>query len=305
LLQHLRVFADDQRLLGKRSGMVMPQAGSEAARAIYDFEFPIARKPRAWRVEEDVLREVEFAPGNRWEATYVVRVRAGADVLVDGALLTATMPLLISASSHSGSWRIARDYFRHGVMHILTGYDHLLFIGALALAVTTFWELFKVIAAFTAAHTVTLTLSVLNIVRLPSHVVEPMIAASIVFVALQNVFWPRRSHGTSRLSVAFFFGLFHGLGFAGGLLDAMAGMPGVGIGLAIVAFSVGVEIGHQCIVLPLFVLTHSVRFWQRHGHGKMMAAKASEILLRGGSALIGAAGMFYLISALTQWANVR
>ena len=56
-----------------------------------------------------------------------------------------------------------------------------------------------------------------------------MIAASIVFVALQNVFWPGQKPGTARLGVAFFFGLFHGLGFAGGLLDAMSGMPGVAV----------------------------------------------------------------------------
>src|SRR5205807_1459282 len=78
---------------------------------------------------------------------------------------------------------------------------------------------------FTVAHTLTLALSVLNIVTLGERVVEPMIAASIVFVAVQNVFWPRQSRGWTRLAVAFAFGLFHGLGFAGGLKEAMAGMP--------------------------------------------------------------------------------
>ena len=69
-----------------------------------------------------------------------------------------------------------------------------------------------------------------------------MIAASIVFVALQNLFWPQQSRGGARLGVAFFFGLFHGLGFAGGLLDAMEGMAGLTIGLAIFAFSFGIEL---------------------------------------------------------------
>ena len=146
---------------------------------------------------------------------------------------------------------MAKDYIRHGIMHILSGYDHLLFIAALALAVATFWDLVKVISAFTFAHSLTLTLSVLNVVRLPSNIVEPMIAASIVFVALQNVIVLQRSRGTGRLCVAFFFGLFHGLGFAGGLLSAMEGMAGFAVGLAIVAFSLGVEIGHQMVVLPI------------------------------------------------------
>ena len=93
----------------------------------------------------------------------------------------------------------------------------------------------KVVTAFTLAHTLTLTLAALNLVRLPERVVEPLIAASIVFVAVQNLFWPRRSRGWIRLGAAFFFGLFHGLGFAGGLLEAMQGMRGAVVLLAIMS----------------------------------------------------------------------
>src|SRR5262249_54941672 len=146
-----------------------------------------------------------------------------------------------------------------GFMHIMAGWDHLLFVGALVLAVATLWDLVKVITAFTLAHTITLTLAVLDLVRLPERVVEPMIAASIVLVALQNLFWPERSRGASRLLTAFFFGLFHGLGFAGGLLEAMAGMQGSTVGIAIAAFSVGVELGHQTVVLPMFALLKLTR----------------------------------------------
>ncbi|MEI6085813.1 MAG: HupE/UreJ family protein [Verrucomicrobiota bacterium] len=174
-------------------------------------------------------------------------------------------------------------FLKHGVMHILTGYDHLLFIGALALAVVSFRDLIKVITAFTLAHTVTLTLSVFNIVRLPSHIVEPMIAGSIVFVALTNVFWPERSRGKLRLATAFFFGLFHGLGFAGGLLDAMEGLPGMSIGLAILAFSLGVELGHQLIVLPVFGAKRLVPTWP---------------VLRYASAAISVAGVWYFVAAV-------
>src|SRR6185369_9153408 len=147
-----------------------------------------------------------------WEATYLVRAREGERALIENVLLTSKAPLVISAKSHPSRWRTFSDYVRHGINHILTGYDHLLFIAALALAVRRFWELFKIIAAFTLAHTITLTLSVLDLVRLPAHLVEPMIALSIVFVALENLFWPDRTHGGTRLAVAFFFGLFHGLG---------------------------------------------------------------------------------------------
>jgi len=148
--------------------------------------------------------------------------------------------------------RLVGAFVRHGIAHIITGYDHLLFVGALVLAVTGWRDLIKVIAVFTLAHTLTLALAVLNIIRLPSSIVEPMIAASIVAVAVQNIIWPEHSHGRNRLLLAFGFGLFHGLGFAGGLLDAMSGMALGSVALAIIAFSIGVEIGHQVVVLPAF-----------------------------------------------------
>ena len=147
---------------------------------------------------------------------------------------------------------MAGAFLRHGIRHILGGYDHLLFVAGLVLAVVSIFDLLKVVTAFTIAHTLTLTLAVLDIVRVSHRIVEPMIAGSIVLVALQNLLWPTRARGWTRLGVAFGFGLFHGLGFAGGLLSAMEGMAGVAIVTAIAAFSFGVEIGHQVVALPLF-----------------------------------------------------
>jgi hypothetical protein len=178
----------------------------------------------------------------------------------------------------------------HGVMHILTGYDHLLFVSALVIATLSFWEMVKVIAAFTLAHTLTLALSVFDVVRLPSAIVEPAIALSIVFVALENVLWPQRAHSRARLAIAFGFGLVHGLGFAGGLLDAMTGLPSIGIWIALVAFSLGVEIGHQAVVLPLFGLVSVSR-------GKVQPLLQARIL-RCGSVLIALCGAYYLVVAL-------
>ena len=105
----------------------------------------------------------------------------------------------------TGSTSQFNAFFYQGIHHILTGYDHLLFICALVLAAATFWELIQVVTAFTIAHTLTLTLATLNVLHLPAAVVEPLISASIVFVALQNLFWPRRARGWSRLAAAFFF----------------------------------------------------------------------------------------------------
>ncbi|WP_459906024.1 HupE/UreJ family protein [Caballeronia sp. HLA56] len=190
---------------------------------------------------------------------------------------------------------IIGTFFVQGVHHILTGYDHLLFGCALVLAVITLWDLVKVVTAFTVAHSITLTLAALNLVHLPTSVVEPLISASIVFVALQNVFWPGCARGRSRLLAAFFFGLFHGLVFAGGLLDIMHAMPGTAVLLAILGFSLGVEVGHQIVLLPLFGLLSCAR---RSRRNVVSRAHLSMAFQRIGSAGIAMAGLYYLGVAL-------
>jgi len=298
LLAHLRIKADGRPLPG-RVVKLPEQAGGPST---YQLEYEMTGDaPARIALEEDVLREFEFTPGNPWEASYVVRVSWDGRPPVEGLLLTWREPLILdmdalasASESRLDKARMAKEYLRHGIMHILSGYDHLLFIAALALAVATLWDLVRVISAFTLAHSITLTLSVLNVVRLPSNVVEPMIAASIVFVALQNVIVPEQSRGAGRLAVAFFFGLFHGLGFAGGLLSAMEGMAGVAVGLAILAFSLGVEVGHQMIVLPIFGAMKAMRGAAPH------AAQISMCALRYGSVGILVAGTFYLVAALLE-----
>jgi hydrogenase/urease accessory protein HupE len=195
----------------------------------------------------------------------------------------------------SGSASLFKAFFYHGVHHILTGYDHLLFVTALVLAATTLWELVKVVSAFTIAHTLTLTLAALNLVHVSGRIVEPLIAGSIVFVAVQNVFWPRGSKGWSRIGAAFLFGLFHGLGFAGGLLEAMREMPSGTMFVAILAFSVGVEAGHQLVVLPSFGVLKGVRAMQQD---VVVRTRVSMMVQRVGSAGISVAGAYYLCVAL-------
>jgi HupE/UreJ protein len=299
LLGHVRVVADGQPLAGRLINVKPPS--SQNTRPIYEFEYSLTAKPAEIRVEQDILNEFDYAPGNRWEATFVVRVLQMGVVTLDGFLLTSRAPLVVRCSWQQVSkpeaaginkWRLVVQYVRYGIHHILTGYDHLLFIAGLVLAVVTVWDLIKIITAFTVAHSITLTLSVLHLVRLSPRVVEPMIAFSIVFVAAQNVFWPKRTRGTGRLAIAFFFGLFHGLGFAGGLLEAMEGMAGLTIGLAILAFSVGIEIGHQVVVLPVFALLKVLR------SGPGGAPRFAERTFRYGSIVIAIAGSIYFLSAL-------
>ncbi|HEX4262702.1 MAG TPA: HupE/UreJ family protein [Verrucomicrobiae bacterium] len=299
LLQHLKIFADDHRLAGTVAGVDSSQPNF----IVYKFNFPVASAPHQLRVEQNVLNEIEFAPGNPWEATYVVTTGQKGQTLQQGLLLSRTQPLEFACDWQNtaeappavNKSHLIYQYIRYGINHILTGYDHLLFVCALVLTAVTLLDLIKVITAFTVAHTITLVLSVLNIVRLPSHIVEPMIAGSIVFVALTNIISPRRARGNLRIATAFFFGLFHGLGFAGGLLDAMSGLSGLTVGLAIGAFSLGVEIGHQMVVLPVF-------FGLKFARVKLASEAGQEQfslgVVRAGSFVITIAGTVYLIAAL-------
>ncbi len=147
------------------------------------------------------------------------------------------------------------------------------------------------IAAFTLAHTMTLALSVFGIVRLPSGFVEPVIAVSILFVALENVFFPRRARARVRLAVAFGFGLIHGLGFAGGLLETMTALSGLSVWIALAAFSLGVELGHQVVVLPLFGLLKL---------GARSRPEARALVAQCASAMVAAAGAYFLMMAIRE-----
>lgn len=169
-------------------------------------------------------------------------------------------------------WAQFADYVREGVWHIWIGFDHILFLLSLLLpsvllwqaaasrwqpvarAGDAFWGVFKVVTAFTLAHSITLSLAVLGVIELPSRVVESVIAASVVAAALNNV-WPRV---IARLwLVAFGFGLVHGFGFASVLADL--GLPSDALALSLVGFNVGVELGQLAIVLVFLPLAFALR----------------------------------------------
>lgn len=308
VLRHLAISANGQPLTGKLLHIADPTILSEPEKTYYQYEleFPFTGPPPARvTIEEDMLREWPYALGTPWDVNYIVRLKhSGSDEITADLLLRQrpkdfatgweTTPGQASPPPPpaSAGWHTFREYFRHGVMHILTGWDHLLFVAALVIATASFWEMVKVIAAFTLAHTITLTLSVFAIFRLPPWVVEPVIAISIIFVAVENIVRPRDAHSWIRLAVAFGFGLIHGLGFAGGLLDAMEGLPRIGTWIALIAFSLGVEVGHQVVVLPLFGALAAGR--------KQLHERFTRPALRYGSLLISLCGVYYLYVALHE-----
>ncbi len=140
------------------------------------------------------------------------------------------------------------QYFKLGVKHIFLGYDHIAFLLAL-LFVKRFMDLVKVITAFTVAHTLTLALAVLQIVKLPPQLIEVGIAVTIMYVAAENLWVTSTRH---RWMLTFGFGLVHGFGFANVLREL--GLPARGLARSLIAFNLGVEVGQLIIVGALWPL---------------------------------------------------
>jgi len=151
-------------------------------------------------------------------------------------------------------------------------------------------QLVKVVLAFTVAHSLTLTLTALRLVQVPAAVVEPLIALSIVAISLENLLRPHSGQSALRLLTAFGFGLVHGLGFAGPLVQALEGAPPVALTVAILGFSAGVELGQQLLVLPLFFALTSV--------AESPPIRSFPRALRLGSLATALGGAFFLFRAL-------
>ena len=308
--QHIHVVVDGHELTGSAAFNSQPAAGDHSGVAPadglmipYRLTYVLSTPPHQVEVSQDFLREFP-----EWSAPCALRMRRVDQTEFDLSLLkrggvgklecdwpAAAAPAAAgSIQTDVKPWPTFRAYMLHGVVHILTGYDHLLFATALVLAATQFWDLVKVVTAFTVAHSLTLTLSVFNVVTLSDRIVEPMIAVSIIFVAVQNIFWPEKSTGWARLAIAFSFGLFHGLGFAGGLKESLADMPSIALWLALIAFSLGVEIGHQIVIIPLYTLLRGARTWGTEQPRQLLQSR----ILKFGSAAIALAGIYFLVEAV-------
>jgi len=164
--------------------------------------------------------------------------------------VTASSPsVLVDSAATSGLgfvWSLAADYVALGVEHILTGFDHLLFVVALTLLVRQRRALIVTITAFTLAHSVSLAATVLGVIHVPSPPVEASIALSIVLVCAECLRPAGSFTQRAPWLVAFAFGLLHGLGFASALLEI--GLPERHVPLALLFFNVGVELGQLGVI---------------------------------------------------------
>jgi hypothetical protein len=206
-----------------------------------------------------------------WDASFgsvVVRqMGGGADaytaILAGGTLSTA---LPREGFATEGALSVFKRFVVSGFEHIIPkGLDHILFVLGLFFFALRFGPLLWQITAFTLAHTVTLALASLKIVSVPAAIVEPLIAASIVYVAVENIFGGRNNNvAWTRVAVVFGFGLLHGLGFASVLSDV--GLPEGRFVIALIGFNVGVELGQLAVVaaaLLLFAMPFGRQTWYR------------------------------------------
>ena len=179
------------------------------------------------------------------------------------------------------------QFFVLGLHHIVGGYDHLLFLGALLLVARRVRDVVATLTAFTVAHSLTLGLAVTGLVSVPSRIVEPLIAASVVYVGLENLLRP---HVSPRWKVTFGFGLIHGFGFAGALRELGIGSGGLAVALPLGAFNLGVEAGQIAVALLTLPLLWALR-----------AKPALSVrFTSAGSLLVTVAGGYWLIERMLK-----
>ena len=180
-------------------------------------------------------------------------------------------------------WRIIQTYLALGYTHILPrGLDHVLFVLGIFLLAVQLRPVLWQVSAFTIAHTITLALTVYGVVSLPPRIVEPLIALSIVYVAVENIF-TSKLHAWRPL-VVFCFGLLHGMGFAGVLTDI--GLPRSEFVPALLSFNAGVELGQLTVILGAFLLV-GVWFRKKPWYRQRIVIP--------GSLLIAGVGLFWFI----------
>lgn len=237
----------------------------------------VGRSARA--VEEDGLRvDLRWrCPGqaSRWTVrlpflgdltpghTHLARVTAGGHPVERVA--RASSPAFEVQATPSVLDEASR-FLRLGVEHIFTGYDHLAFLLALLLLGGSLRQLAGIISSFTLAHSVTLALAALGLLSIPASLVEPAIAASVVAVAVENL-WALRPGGDTaariveairrRWRLTFCFGLVHGLGFASALEDLH--LPRAALAAGLVSFNLGVELGQLMLVLAAVPVLRAIR----------------------------------------------
>jgi hydrogenase/urease accessory protein HupE len=185
----------------------------------------------------------------------------------------------------------AAEFILWGMHHIFVGYDHIAFLLALLLAAQRLRDMVRVVTSFTIAHSITLLLAALDVIRVPGAVTESLIAASIVYVAAENYFI---TEGRYRWVLTFAFGLVHGLGFSSVLRERLQDLQSIII--PVLSFNLGVELGQICILLVVFPVLTLIR----RAPDEKARERRQRWLVRVGSLPILLLGTFWLVDRVFQ-----
>lgn len=256
--------------------------------AVFEFNGSCASTPREWQLDDTAL--FEFDASHRALVRWQQAERNSASVLTPDrtrAVLNETQNPLSTL----------RDYFHEGLAHVWSGWDHMLFIMGLFLPAALLrrdrrWlaaprlglalaDAAKLVTAFTLAHAVTLCLTALGVVSLPTRPVESLVALSVLFAGLNNLV-PLAGRRTL-FALAWVFGLIHGTAIAGALLEL--GLPTSGRLLALLGFNLGVEAAQLLLVALLVPLAFALRHWRGY----------LPMVLWPGSAMVALAGLIWFI----------
>jgi hypothetical protein len=216
-----------------------------------------------------VLRAPYFADIEDMRPGTVVVATDDRKILLSALVTKAQPAVTIPLAASTGAPAVRpgfTTFFKLGIEHILTGYDHLLFLGALLITMRRTGPMLGMMTAFTVAHSITLALAALDVVTAPAAVIEPLIAASIIAVCVGN--FVRRDVVTDRYWMAGVFGLIHGFGFAGILRETALAETGTGLVAPLLAFNLGVETGQLMVAalfIPLLLLLRRVQAFERYG----------------------------------------
>jgi hypothetical protein len=235
-------------------------AGANETRATVEIDFTCDLSHGRLNIAEDWSAFL----GEHYQTLGIIRTTSGERQVAFGeASRTATVDIDRTAAT---GWF---DFVKLGVLHILTGYDHLLFLLVLLATARGTWSVVRIVTAFTLAHSVTLTIAMLGVVTVPDRIIEPLIAATIVWVALENLLAVEPDR--RRWVWSFGFGLVHGLAFASALgeLD----LTGAALVRGLVGFNLGVEIGQLvfvAVVLPALI-------WLSRGRGARLTPRIASL----------------------------
>jgi hydrogenase/urease accessory protein HupE len=277
ILENVRAFNDGQPCPGV---VAAPDLGIRHGRpyVISVVQFECMQPLQKFTLSYGLFKTLH--PGHRLLTRILAEGKELSHAFVTDPQRNAEYTLDVSGSSASLPGNLA-EFVKLGLEHIITGYDHILFLIALVIMGGTLLELIKLATAFTLAHSITLAMAALQWVSLPSHIVEPVIALSIVLVAIENLVFHNRL-ARLRLTLALLFGLVHGFGFASALMTLDISRENIIVPL--LGFNLGVEAGQLMFVALLYPLL------------RWLGDKAYKVqVVRLASVTILAIGMWWLV----------